>query len=358
MTYFLLGNNTLYVFSKTVQLSLSFPQEVVHFQEITDRKAFEALVKNFFAKAGGGEGIFFLSDEIVYEKSKENSAITKIDDEARLFFEKIPFQQDFLAKKVVRLKKQTFFFATHRDYFKTITHIAKTFGWDIKQVVPLALFHSLTSGKQMSYNLLGSIVKNKQILEAADFFQEYTLHEEKNFTDSSQNGIPTEEFMDAKPSMKLPVQYIIAAISLLCFVAAIFYAYPVFFPATPKKLPVKVLPTITPKPTITTTPVSSPSAKLDKSDITIEVLNGSGIAGQATIIKNSLIDAGFIKIDTGNTEGETVSQSKVVFSSSVSLSFQEEIMQKLKKSLAAIDMQQVATSDAYDVVITTGNPAQ
>src|SRR5579859_1303275 len=125
MTYFLLTGNSLQVFSRSGQITLSFPQEVLKFQEIIDRKAFETLVKNFFSKAGNGEGIFFLNDDIVYSKSTQNNAVTNSEEEARTFFEKIPFQQDFLAKKIVRFKKQTFFFAAHRDYFATLVGIIK-----------------------------------------------------------------------------------------------------------------------------------------------------------------------------------------------------------------------------------------
>ncbi|MDE2025662.1 MAG: LytR C-terminal domain-containing protein [Patescibacteria group bacterium] len=358
MTYFVLTNNSLQVFSKSTQASLSFPPEVIRFQEILDRKAFETLVKNFFAKAGSGESVFFLADEVVYSQSKENATVSNVEEQARAFFEKIPFQQDFLAKKVIRLKKQTFFFATHRDYFTTIIKIVKSFGWDIKYIVPLPLFQSLLQGKQLTYSLLANIVKNKHILEAADFSQEYVLEEDKDFSEEPEDTIPDEP-VDSKTSFSLPVrtQYIVAIVCLLCFGAALYFSYPILFPAPVRKTTTKITPTVTRVPSPTLTPVSTPSAFLDKSAIRIEVLNGSGIAGQATVIKNDLVGLGYSQIDTGNAT--VTSQSSVVsFSSVVAPSLQDQIVQELKKSLETVTAEKVATSDTYDIVITTGNPAQ
>lgn len=358
MTFFVLTSNSLLIFSKTAQVTLSFPPEIIRFQEIVDRKAFETLVKNFFAKAGGGEGIFFLGDEVVYAKNKENSAISNFDEEAKVFFEKIPFQKDFLAKKIVKLKKQTFFFAAHRDYFTTIIRIIRSYGWDVKYVVPLPLFQSALEGKQLSYALLHTVTKNKNILEAADFSNEFILQEEKDFSEEGENSIPEEEAV-TRTSFSFPMQaqYVIAVVCLLFFGIALYFAYPILFPAPVKHITVLPTPVITRVPSPTIAPVSSASATLRKSQIKIDVLNGSGTAGQATVIKNSLASLGYVTIDTGNA-AEATEVTLVTFTPTVSTSLQQEIVAELKKSLAAISTQQVATADVYDVIITTGSPAQ
>lgn len=48
--------------------------------------------------------------------------------------------------------------------------------------------------------------------------------------------------------------------------------------------------------------ISTDSATLDKNQLNVTVLNGTGIAGQAAKIKDFLIELGYSKIETGNAE--------------------------------------------------------
>lgn len=361
MTYFVLSANSLEVFTKTQHAVLSFPVEIVRFQEIQDRKKFETVVKEFFSKAKGGEAIFFLAQDVVYSKTIEKKTDTHEEEEAKGFFTKIPFPRDFLAKKVIHLKKQLILLAAYRDYYQTIIHIARIYGWEIKRIVPLTVFQSLFQGKQISYMILSSTLKNKLILDETDFFSEYTLAEEKDIEEQSEDMIP-EESEESRSSIRFSMrsQYIVAFVCFLFLVGSIIYAYPILFPTVPSRA--AVTPTLTPSaPPIPTTfmiPTSTPSAFLNKATIAIHVLNGSGIAGQATIIKNALSDNGFTHVDTGNAAGGSVTQTSVMFSSQVPPSLQSEVTQILRKSLASVVTAPFASSGAYDVIITTGSPAQ
>jgi hypothetical protein len=359
MIYFLLTANDLQVFTKKQQSQLVFPPEVIKFQEILDRKAFETLLKKYFGGIKGGEAILFLSEELLFEKALDTTQAENIEAEFRSFLGKIPFDSDFLAKKIVKSKKQTFLLAAYRDYFQTIVHIAQLYGWDIKHVVPLSLFSSVIMGKQMNYQLLSSLIRNKNVVEVSDMLLEFIPKEdaESQTPEEETRDIIEGDDLDGKqiPKFTMKSQYLVALVSLMCFGAAIYFAYPILFPSK-SKTNVQPTPTVLPTRVPTPTSVATVSATLKKEDIHIEVLNGSGVAGQATVIKNALEDHGFSLIDTGNAPGEVVTISSVTFSATVSQAIQTEVLQLLKESLSSINTQQVATQDGYDMQIITGEP--
>jgi hypothetical protein len=104
----------------------------------------------------------------------------------------------------------------------------------------------------------------------------------------------------------------------------------------------------------TPTPTASASATLSKEQIKIQIFNGSGVPGEATKINDILISLGFINIEIGDAEGATSNTTIVIFSERTPTKYREEILAELKKLFSTIETQEIATSDSYDVFITTG----
>lgn len=117
-----------------------------------------------------------------------------------------------------------------------------------------------------------------------------------------------------------------------------------------------------PKPTISqiimeATPAASqasPSAKL-KMDITIQILNGSGVTAQAAKTKTLLEGLGFGNIKVGNISGKNSTETVVVFSKDVSTKDRKDIINKLKTLFKKVSFQEGANEIEFDVVITTGS---
>ena len=63
--------------------------------------------------------------------------------------------------------------------------------------------------------------------------------------------------------------------------------------------------------TVTQAPTASPTAEIvDLTKYSVEVLNGSGVTGEAARVKDVLISAGFTSVDIGNTTATIESQLK------------------------------------------------
>lgn len=78
-------------------------------------------------------------------------------------------------------------------------------------------------------------------------------------------------------------------------------------------------------------PTQAPTPEpIDKSEISIEVLNATGIAGQAASLKEKLENLDFTQIETGNADDDEQESTSVSFSSTVDEQVREEILEALE----------------------------
>ena len=84
-------------------------------------------------------------------------------------------------------------------------------------------------------------------------------------------------------------------------------------------------PEATPDPGPTATP-----EPVDKSEIAIEILNGTGVPGEAGFLEDKLEAAGFKDLTAGNAESQSETETTVTFDREVASSVVEEISDLLK----------------------------
>lgn len=111
----------------------------------------------------------------------------------------------------------------------------------------------------------------------------------------------------------------------------------------------------TPTITIASTPLITKEPTIDPAQYSIEVLNGSGISGQASLIKKNLTTIGFTKIITGNAQGDHSNKTVVMFSPKISQAVKDMILKELSKIFTTIDTKQLSSNSSVDISITTGS---
>ncbi|OGM27435.1 hypothetical protein A3A76_03015 [Candidatus Woesebacteria bacterium RIFCSPLOWO2_01_FULL_39_23] len=116
-------------------------------------------------------------------------------------------------------------------------------------------------------------------------------------------------------------------------------------------------PTSTPTITITptTTPGATESGEVKFSDYSIQILNGSGIPGEAGKVKDLLASAKFKKTDTANADNYDYEDTEVKLKENTPSKVYDKIEELLKStySVAKSDTK-VASSSSYDVIIIVG----
>lgn len=104
-----------------------------------------------------------------------------------------------------------------------------------------------------------------------------------------------------------------------------------------------------PSPTVEVTPEP---VKVDLSLLKVQVLNGSGVTGEAAGIKKELLDMGFKLVDIGNTSATT--EGKILFKSEVPESVYEIVLKSVLDYKMG-DSGNLADDDSYDMKVVIGS---
>ena len=111
--------------------------------------------------------------------------------------------------------------------------------------------------------------------------------------------------------------------------------------------------TRTPSPTPSASPSASPKA-VDKSAIKVEVLNGTGIPGEAGFLQTELKKLGFTDITAGNADQQDQTETIVTYSRDLSADVADELTAKLEELYTTVKTRKATLSGDFDISITTG----
>lgn len=118
--------------------------------------------------------------------------------------------------------------------------------------------------------------------------------------------------------------------------------------------PAFYLGTATEEPLATASVVPSASPKaFDKTKITIQILNGTGIPKEASYLEGILKGLGYTKTTPANSEKQDYTDCEVTFSSDIAEGAETEITAELKKIYKSVKTSESSTQK-YSVVIITG----
>lgn len=104
-------------------------------------------------------------------------------------------------------------------------------------------------------------------------------------------------------------------------------------------------------PAVTETP--SPTPIVSKEDIEIEVLNGTGTAGEAAFLRDELEDLGYTKIEVGNADASDYEATVVFFSSGFPSELKDELISALEELYTEVD-ERTGETGSFDARIITG----
>ncbi len=110
----------------------------------------------------------------------------------------------------------------------------------------------------------------------------------------------------------------------------------------------------TPKPAPTNAPTPTPTAEpVARKDLVIKVFNGTGVAGEASLLQNELTDLGFKNVEAANAKTQDETRTTVTYGPGVSEDVREEINGLLKEMYKDVRIDEDELED-YDIDILTG----
>jgi uncharacterized protein YxeA len=151
------------------------------------------------------------------------------------------------------------------------------------------------------------------------------------------------------PKGKISKKAIIGVIILIVFIIAGFFIFK--GKGTPEESPLPS-PVVRGETAATQTPTPTPEA-VDKSKISVEIQNGTGITGEAAYLKDTLKSLGYADFKVGNASSTDNITTSVTFAKDVPSSAQTEIANKLKEVYKEVDVKTSGTATT-DVLVITG----
>lgn len=165
-----------------------------------------------------------------------------------------------------------------------------------------------------------------------------------------------EKQVSTKPTLvnkKLLIVFlIILLLSSLTLSGIFFYRSRTKLKNEPETTPTPVI-EVSPSPEAT--PLSIPDTEVKLSDYSIQVLNGSGLAGEADFVEKILTAEGFDKINVGNADSYNYTDTQVELKENVPVTVFEAIDRALNDQYTVVKSEITLPDDSgYDIVVTIG----
>ncbi|MDP3917817.1 MAG: LytR C-terminal domain-containing protein [Candidatus Woesebacteria bacterium] len=181
------------------------------------------------------------------------------------------------------------------------------------------------------------------------------MEDQSTQSEVAQQGPPqASSFHSPTKSKSSSSKWVIIFIGLLILgVAGIFFFTKSSSEAIPSPTPsFGVVPIEENMEESTPLPTTSPEP-INKEKVSIEVLNGTGISGEAKLLSDKLKALGYSNITAGNASSTDNTEATVTFSKTLSQSTQDEIKKELDSFYKTVNVKTSSTQKS-DIVVVTG----
>lgn len=316
---------------------LDFPKDLINNLEVLNPRELSSLINSSLLTSGlkPQEALLLISSDVLEQKIINSSDQAVLEDETNKFFENTPFTRETLSRLILHGRGQLFLYATSKALWQIIVTEFENLGWEIAAVSPAIFYENVPEIK---------ILEPKEVRRILDSFESSPG---LSFMGSSSDS--TKDLTTSSPKQSKNIW--LTGGLFVVFLVVLLGAF-LTMPGSKSILSFqKPLPQTSPSPMPSELPSPSPSA-VAKTDLKVQVLNGSGVVGQAGKLRDQMASLGFNLIDTGNSL-ESSSQTIISFSKRVFQKIQDELLVELKKTFPDIESTQI-TSGEYDISIVTG----
>jgi hypothetical protein len=282
-------------------LDLNVPLNILDNMEILDPLAFEKLTVDSINTNNikPQKANLFLSNEIIFNK------IVKTSEEEKDFFDQVPLEPDNLVKKTIDIKDAKIAIAVSKRFIDNIKLILEKTGFKIVSIAPEA----------------------ESIQNLIDFGE----------NESEKTEIP-----------------LFNKIALILFFVSLISLSMLFFFIKRPLIKIEIVGT-TPTPVSIPTPQITQPPLLNKSNIKIQILNKTKIAGLAKKVGNLLSD--FPNIELGNIDAVDTQTTNVTFSPQIGELDKKSVFKILESMLVRVASSEAKTKNDFDIIIEVGEPS-
>lgn len=386
--YFTKNNLQIYTSDPTSPHVIDFPARSITQMKAKDETALKDLVSKYLTDHAVEHNlaILVLAEDILMKKVIPVSSEGDEKKDTEKFFKTIPLDLAKIAKKILRSGDEMYLLATNKELFRPILEALKSQKWEVEQVIPVSLFDSLENDDSFTVQEVEQILGNHKSTKIGNFLEpdqeEAIPSEEKEAVkdasvsktevvkeDKSEKKQKKEEIEQATQASVSPIVtaatqggaflnpktvLLLAGISIATAVAVFFalkFGYGLFGGVQQSLTggQEEMLPSSTPIPSPTPTVTA-----VDKSSIAVQVLNGTGTAGQAGRVKTALEELGFTEVETGNATDKENVTTIVQFAKNIDETTKDEVVAALKETFSTVETASIEADSKFQIVVTTG----
>lgn len=363
-----LQKESLVVYSKNHPdgVEFTYPEKTIKNYEITNTNKFSDALETFVAENLIDENstIVVLGADTFDQKKLESTASEDQQKEVEKFIKETGIKEENLLRETFELDNNRFIFIIDKRIYEPILQQLVNLGWKITSVIPISLFRDLQDSKMKKNGLnlkeLKDIQGNDKLVKDANLVSVLPTTQPKPAEqapkETESNADATEETKESPPPSPVPAQksssanlIILSAIVIILLGALAFLYTQGIFDSVLKQTPAEVKQE-EPAPTATPTPVETEE---DKEKLTVKILNGTGVVGQAGRVKTRLEALDYSEIEAENSDTEENTETQITFSPKVPKEYQEEIVEDLEKIFETVK-NEVKDGEDADIVILTG----
>ncbi len=345
-----IDRNYLYYYGGNVHapIPLQFQPTVVKDMELINYESLEKQIDSLITtnKMQPDDTGIVIAHQSSFEKLIPPKIVgVALENEKKSFLDNVPFED--IMYQVFPTSKGTKLVAVNKELLYAIKDIFQLHGFRIVTITSIATLYPDTD-VPFNVSLAQQILKKPSLLDAGSFpIEDVEIPNTDTYDESN------------KPLKNNNRLYLLIGVFII-LIGSLTAVLLLRKPAEKKTQ--TIVPTaapviqVSPSPqvasaaaSITTSPSISPPRK---SGITIQILNGSGIAGQADELKTQIEDAGYASISTGNAPTLQSSRSLVVFKPGVPQEVRQEITNLVSELIGEVTVQENSEISG-DVVITT-----
>lgn len=350
-------------------LTFTYPTSSIKELDILNEQIFIAEVTNFFKSNNIHPGtlIVILSSDILYEKdfmfepktiSEKNQQVKDINTseqntlpveekmaQMQSYLDIVPF--DEIASKSYKIDKITKLVATNKKLYEMLVSMLNKLNFIVEAVVPITVIPK---------SIIDAPIFNsdnaKKIIKKFDTVSAYSLLEENSYALSRAALAPKGIKMSAKVSSKR--EYALIGVFVLLLSVLGIVSYVTFLsPATKRRVASEnkiVPPTVVIRPSEIPVPdpSSTVSAFLNKQFLRIQITGGT--ASQSSLLREDLINNGYINITPKPNNIASSGRITVVFSSLLSGEVKDSIVGQLRKTFLNVSAQEAELTEV-DLII-------
>lgn len=297
--------------------------------------------------------VIVLSSDLYYSQQFASQA----EDEMKSYLSLIPFDE-VISKRFQNSTGQQLI-AVSNDFVEPLIEVFKHYGFEVLAMIPdFALGESLKTEEQFTPEIATQVLKSMDALLPYSFY--LPPRPQENMT-----SIRDSEGKIFSPRLILMIIFFIALIGILVLVLYMNgYIGAKKTPPIISNVPTQTVTEKVLEPTPTVEPVASSEAQVASNsaesadvsiqpNLSIEILNGSGVVGQADEIKSVLTKAGFKKFKTGNSTA-TSQKTLVLYTTKVSSNSLEAVISSIKEFDTQVSSQESPELSDVDMRIITG----